>query len=338
MSTTLKTINGESLEKLVFGAVSIERTDRGLIPWRVDWRLRDFYVDPLPGLVLAGAGVRVQFRTTARTVRLRFSQVNVVGADLEGRWDLLIDGTLVAHQVVPLGEGLTLDVPGLSGVEAEVELDLPTGVHVRLEALEADGEVWAPPTRPRWVTHGSSITHCLGSDGPSNTWPALAARAKGWDHVNMGFSGQCKIDQVVARVIARTPADRISLCLGINTASGLYGLRSWIPAVDGFLMAVRDGHPETPLLVISPILSPPREEFDAEPCTIGLKTMRRLLEDRVARFRAAGDRNIFYLDGQRIIGPGDEATMPDELHPDADGMKLMARRFVEAVPTEWAGD
>jgi len=104
-------------------------------------------------------------------------------------------------------------------------------------------------------------------------------------------------------------------------------------------MAVRDGHPDTPLLIITPILSPPRETWDEEPgngfCQIGLRTMRRLLAESVEKFRTAGDRNIHLLDGLSLIGPGDESTMPDELHPDADGIRLMAKRFLQHMPAIW---
>ncbi|MFV0416619.1 MAG: SGNH/GDSL hydrolase family protein, partial [Chthoniobacterales bacterium] len=153
---------------------------------------------------------------------------------------------------------------------------------------------------------------------------------------NLGFNGQCKMEQVVARQIARQPADRISLCLGINTAQDEYSKRVWAATAEGFLMTVRKGHPETPLLIISPILSPPLERVEDEgELMISLTTMREILKAAVEKFRTAGDANIYYLDGRQIIGPGDEDTMPDELHPDADGIKLMGARFLEHAPAAW---
>jgi hypothetical protein len=162
--------------------------------------------------------------------------------------------------------------------------------------------------------HGSSLTHCRNAAGLGETWPAIVARAKSWNLRNLGFGGRCKFDIVTARSIAKLPADLISLCLGINTAEGIFSLRSWVPAVERFLMAVRHGHPVTPLLVITPILSPPRETWDAELgigfCRIGLQTMRRLLAEFIQKFHSAGDRLIHLLVGLQIIGLGDEATNP----------------------------
>ena len=53
------------------------------------------------------------------------------------------------------------------------------------------------------------------------------------------------------------PADLISVKIGINLVNtDLMRLRAFAPAVHGFLDTIRDGHPTTPLLVVSPILLP----------------------------------------------------------------------------------
>ena len=113
----------------------------------------------------------------------------------------------------------------------------------------------APVTsdRPRWVHHGSSISHGSVATYPTEPWPVVAARLAGLDLVNLGFGGSALLDPFVARTIRDTPADRISLKLGINLVNlDLMRLRAFGPAVHGFLDTIRDGHPHTPLLVISP--------------------------------------------------------------------------------------
>ena len=58
-----------------------------------------------------------------------------------------------------------------------------------------------------------------------------------------------------------TPADLISVKIGINLVNAdLMRLRAFTPAVHGFLDTIRDGHPTTPLLVVSPILCPIHED------------------------------------------------------------------------------
>ena len=44
--------------------------------------------------------------------------------------------------------------------------------------------------RPRWVHHGSSISHGSNAAGPTSTWPAVASSVGEVDLVNLGFGGQ----------------------------------------------------------------------------------------------------------------------------------------------------
>lgn len=273
--------------------------------------------------------------TTSKTFRLDMNQAGALGSETHGLWDVFVDGAFHSRHNVPCGPEESLTVEDLPAGNKEIILYFPANTQSTIAGFFSDAPIFeAQPSGLRWITHGSSITHCRHA-APSETWPAIVARNKGWEHSNLGFAGQCRFDPVVARMIAKMPADRLSLCLGINTADGAYSPRTWVPAVEGFIMAVRDGHPDTPLLVITPILSPPRESWDEEPCRIGLCTMRQLLAESVEKFRAAGDRHIHILDGRKVIGPGDESFMPDELHPDADGIRLMADRFLQHMPREW---
>ena len=75
---------------------------------------------------------------------------------------------------------------------------------------------------------------------------------------------------MAARVIRDTGADLISPKIGINLVNAdLMRVRAFGPAVHGFLDTIRDGHPETPLLVVSPTACPIHEstpgpsDFDA---------------------------------------------------------------------------
>ena len=52
---------------------------------------------------------------------------------------------------------------------------------------------------PRWITYGSSITHCRTAASPAATWPALVARARGLKLTALGFRGQAHADPMIAR-------------------------------------------------------------------------------------------------------------------------------------------
>ena len=138
------------------------------------------------------------------------------------------------------------ELAGEPFVEAEVEGWLPYGEVTTHVALRVDAPV--TPSRsaqgPRWVHHGSSISHGASADAPTGTWPVVAARRAGLDLVNLGFSGNAVLDPFTAQAIRDQAADVITLKIGINVMDhDFMRPRAFRPAVEGFLDVVRDGHP-----------------------------------------------------------------------------------------------
>jgi hypothetical protein len=206
------------------------------------------------------------------------------------------------------------------------------------------------------VHYGSSISHCSEADHPTGTWPAVAARLAGADLQSFGFGGQCHLDPFAGRMIAAQPADLISLKLGINVVNtDLMRLRAFVPAVHGFLDTIRDGHPDTPLLVVSPIACPIHESTpgpsDMDPSGLAEGRLRFVaagdpadvargkLTLEVIRRELAGlvdqreDAHLHYLDGLSLYGLDDaeRLPLPDDLHPDAATHALIGERFGLAI-------
>jgi hypothetical protein len=191
-------------------------------------------------------------------------------------------------------------------------------------AFEGEAEP-QPPTGPRWITYGSSITQCTGADGPSETWPALVAREHDWDLVMLGFAGECHLDPIAARTIRDTPARLISLCLGINIYGGeTYSGRTLAGQVEAFLATVRDGHPHTPIVVITPLPAP---NLEGKPNALGLTLddIRALVE---LGARTHQDPDLQVIDGRTVLTTEEaQALYADDLHPAPDGYRLIAKRL-----------
>ena len=136
---------------------------------------------------------------------------------------------------------------------------------------------------------------------------------------------------MVARMIRDLPADYISMCLGINIqgASSL-GPRAFRPAIIGAVQIVREKHPDIPIVLMSPICCPPREE---NPNTVGfhLKGMREEVQAATEALQTHGDQNVHYVDGLRVFGADYVHLLPDDLHPDAEGYRVMGKNFVAEV-------
>jgi len=319
----------------------VVRTD-GIQPWRLPPETRPFLAPELVNVAEVTSGVRLRFCSDAPAIRLdltAFEQPKAFTAPTL-QFDLVQSGEIRFTVEAPIDQRSVLEFP-LSGCgDAPQEIYFPTrskavihGIHLMRGGFLRP----APDQRPHWITYGSSITQCARALHPFHTWPAIAAQRLGWRHTNLGFSGQGKIDPMVARTIARTPCDRISLCLAVNTHRSSFSTRTWKPAVIGFISAIRDHHADVPLLLISPIFSETREETAELPGVIGLRQMREWLEEIVDLFRThSGDRSIHYLSGLSLIGPDDRHLMPDGLHPEAEGIRLMGERFAASAPGEWS--
>jgi hypothetical protein len=363
---------------LLRGALDLERTDHGVLPHRLPARARAQCADGQLAMAEAQpSGVRLVLRTRATAVELDSLRTKVAyqGAPPrpDGVYDLLVDGRLAGRASVTGGNVLMVDMAtgsaetlpgpvgtvrftGLPDRVKVVEIWLPHNEITQLVALRTDAPVEAVPEEGRrvWLHHGSSISHGSDAASPSTTWPALAASLGGVELINLGLGGSALLDAFTARALRDTPADLISLKIGINLVNtDLMRLRAFTPAVHGFLDTIREGHPATPLLVVSPILCPIHEDtpgpsapdfsnlstgklqFRAagDPAErAGGKLTLNVIRDELARVvkqRATDDPNLHYLDGRDLYGEADfaELPLPDQLHPDAATHRRIGERF-----------
>ena len=309
------------------GAVSLHKTEEWVMPWRTPHPMHVLFPEPLLERSAMPAGVRISFRSN--TTRI---SGNIVPQKESGMLDLCCDGEIVAS--LDLTQKDTFTFEGLSDKEKLIEEWLPQFGSFQLRNLEIDDGATLHPfadARPRWVTYGSSITQCRTAASPTQTWPAIVARQHGLNLTCLGYGGQCHLDAMVARMIRDLPADYISMCLGINIqgASSL-GPRAFRPAIIGAVQIVREKHPDIPLVLMSPIYSPPREE---NPNAVGfhLKGMREEVQAAAEALQSYGDRHLHYVEGLRVFGTDYEHLLPDALHPDAEGYRVMGKNFKTEV-------
>lgn len=311
--------------KWFHGAVSFEQTDDGIRPYRLPYNQLKMFHPDLVSLAKHSTGVRVSFETDSKQV-----QFMVLAAEQTRKFDLVIEGELYNTALLP--EGKTEVFFNLPDGMKKVEIYLHHAAPVTVQALLVEDEASIRPAdrnQPRWITYGSSISHCGAAASPAQTWPAIVARTKGWDLTCLGFSGQCHLEPMVARMIRDLPADVISLCLGINVyGRGSLNQRSFRSAVIGMIAIIREKHPHTPLVLISPIYSPQRESI-ASNAGLTLMQMREEIQEAFAIITSYGDTNLHYIHGLDVFGSAYSEYLPDDLHPNAEGYKLMAKHFLQ---------
>ena len=329
------------------GAVDVRAGDGYVRPFRLPVADLDLHHPALVFMASCPSGVRLRVRTDSTSIALDVEQRFAPGFTVATPvYDATVDNELVASARAPGAEERVV-LEGLPAGDKVVEVWLPMYPGIRVRSVEIDDGASAeaaPDTRTRWVTYGSSISHGMEAHGPARTWPATAARLLDVHLTSLGFAGQAHLDPLVARTIAALPADRITLKVGINVHNGAtLRERTFAPLVHGFLATIRDGHPTTPITLISPILSPSREDdvvtertlLDGTTETLAgeltLRQMRSILADIVDTRVRRGDAHLSYLDGTELFGtdPADVDLLPDGLHPNGDGYELIGRRFAE---------
>ncbi|WP_328951516.1 GDSL-type esterase/lipase family protein [Streptomyces sp. NBC_01220] len=367
---------------LLRGALDIEHTAHGLRPHRLPaWARAQCADDQLAMAEAQPSGVRLVFRTRATTIELDALRTRTayVGAPPrpDGVYDLLVDGRPAGQagatggnvRVVDMTTGSvetrpgpvgTIRFAGLSEGPKDIEIWLPYNETTELVALRTDAAVEPAPDSGRkvWLHHGSSISHGSDAASPTSTWPARAASLGGVELINLGLGGSALLDPFTARTMRDTPADLISVKIGINIVNAdLMRLRAFAPAVHGFLDTIREGHPATPLLVVSPLLCPIHEDTpgpsapdfsnlaegrlrfvamgDPAERAAGKLTLN-IIRDELSRLvtqRSADDPNLHYLDGRGLYGEQDfaELPLPDQLHPDAATHRRIGDRFAGLV-------
>lgn len=364
----------------IVGALDFNKgADGWVTPRRLpDWTRNQFADAGIERFLKFPSGVRLRFKTSADEITLKVlvSKMVITGLAEDKRpaaFDLLVDGKEAQSLTADHGNVLRL-TPGLTAVfietiepgaqdlltfshlgdaEKEIEIWLPSSAIVELKELTASKEIFsAPPSaKKKWVHYGSSISHCIEAARPMDIWPVRAAQLMNLELTNFGFAGECQLDGFAARSIANMPADLITLKVGINLVNAdSMRERAFIPAVHSFLDTIREKHPTTPILVISPIWCPFHErtpgpimidgavlfakerpaEFAAG--ALHLERIGEILTDAVSK---RNDKNLYYMNGLELMNEKDVDLMPDKLHPNSEGYRLMGERFAKKLSVKF---
>lgn len=269
-------------------------------------------------------GVRLEFAGDADVIEIDYrTTTDDLGyrGDGAGRTFAAWRGNeLIAEDKALFGEAtarLELGAPS----DERVVIYLPEGMKPFILDVRSEGWAEPAPPQPRWVAYGDSVLEGWIASGPSLGWAHIAAREFGLDVTNLGYSSAARGEIVSAEHVAELPADVISITHGTNCWTRIaHSVAQMRANLTAFLDVVRQGHGDTPVLVVSPILRPDAEET---PNILGatLRDLRATMEDVVHERIEAGDERMTLVEGLPIVSA---AQLGDDVHPNDEGHRALA--------------
>lgn len=162
------------------------------------------------------------------------------------------------------------------------------------------------------VYYGSSITQGGCASRPGNCYQGYICRTFNCDYINLGFSGSAKAEDNMIDYIKK-----------LDMSIFVYDYDHNAPSVEHLknthekmFKAIREAHPDIPIIMMSaPIWSP----------TGDWKERRDIVEQTYRNALAAGDKNVYFIDGKALMSLCENNGTVDNCHPTDLGFYSMAR-------------
>ncbi|MFO7936734.1 MAG: SGNH/GDSL hydrolase family protein [Kiritimatiellia bacterium] len=287
------------------------------------------------------AGMAVRFFTDATTIKARWElkdsglamdhmpATGVSGLDLyvkvDGQWRWLgvgrpkkfpvNEGTIVSGIAQGKREYL-LYLPLYNGVK-KVEIGIPPSFMIK------NAPVYPESKRKPLLFYGTSITHGACASRPGMTHSAMLGRRFQRPIVNLGFSGQGRMEIEVAHLIAEVDAAVYIIDCLPNIDAKTTAART-----EPLVRHLREKRPDTPILFVED------RNYSNSYLIAGKKkrneTSQAALRDAYERLKKDGVKHLYYLEGKGMLGDDFDGTV-DSSHPNDLGFWRQANHFEAAL-------
>ena len=202
---------------------------------------------------------------------------------------------------------ITLNFPLYNGVR-----ELYIGLDAGCEIKEAPEYKYEKPV----VYYGSSITQGGCASRPGMSYQAILTREFDFDHINLGFSGSGRGEQIIADYIAGLDMMAFVLDYDHNAPT----VEHYRETHEPFFKTVRAAHPDIPIIIMT---RPVPKTFLTYDEWQRIDVAKTTYENAVA----AGDKNVYFIPGYELMEfAGEEGTV-DLCHPTDLGFASMAKRL-----------
>lgn len=320
-------------------ALELENTESGgIIPLRYK-KSEISLMDKMIPIARMSTSIELQIQGRFRKIEIMLRLVNSDGFGFSGEWRWghfrVLPHWHLENDFSKI-QKLSAEIPLAPEKNYPVRLLLPT--HCEIEFLEIytdkepdkDFNAYDYSQIPcakafRWLVYGDSITQGANCSVPSNTWVDIVSRKLGLKTANIAIGGHGRAELVIAEAIAsRDDFDVLSLHMGANALdeAGFAG------RLKKFILIIREKHPFEKIFVATPIIHCPENFFDS--VSNKLKDTRVRMEKTVMELQNAGDKNLYLIDGNKILGDT-QGMLRDMVHLDDFGMLRYADNLVKLM-------
>lgn len=284
------------------------------------------------------AGIVIPFTTDSRTIAVKwrvcfdFKLTHMTGSGIRGV-DLYARDSVI-HQWRWVGTGRpdytkTLSVlsKNMTASQRHYRLYLPLydGIDSLWIGIDSNRTIQSEPDQDDspLVFYGTSITQGCSASRPGMAYPAIIGRKLERETINLGFSGNGRMDMELADLIGELKTDMIILdCLPNLTPEQL------IHNVQPFVARLCQFHPLTPILLVESVLFP--AIWIDTSLSHSITTKNSLLKHEYQQLLTKGYKNIYYLEGNDLIGRDGETTV-DGTHLTDIGMQRIADKMTAKI-------
>lgn len=197
---------------------------------------------------------------------------------------------------------------------SSLEIGVDKGATLDLPAVDS------PKREKPVVMYGTSILQGGCANRPGMAHTNILGRRLDREVINLGFSGNALLDMEIAELMASVDDPGLFV---LDYAPNAYA--DMIDANgEAFFRVIRDAHPDVPVIFIEDVIFP-HALFDK--AILKEVTDKNLAQRRLYdKLKKAGEKNIYYISAEGMIGDDGEATV-DSIH----FTDLGAMRYVDHV-------
>ncbi len=174
------------------------------------------------------------------------------------------------------------------------------------------------------VIYGTSITQGGCVSRPGMVYSNILSRKLDVEFVNLGFSGNGRGEPALAHLINQIPGTSF-IILDYEANAG----KTIVNTLSPFVEVLRERHPQTPILIMSKIRY--ARAMDGSEAYESLMSLRDFQKNLVNDRKTAGDENIYFLDGSKVLGDDYFECTVDGTHPSDLGSQRIADALLPAI-------